>query len=252
MTNPKTPTAATAPPSFAAGLPPLTQLPDPPGTPDMAPQMPDLTRALSILDNRYRACPDTVVMGNCYLIESPISLYRPYPHCMVSFGMTQPKAEIIAANEYTIGKLGKPPDFVLEIASNSPLDCDFSSRDYPFMQEIYAAYGVPEYWRFDGTGGDYYAAALTGDRLTAAGGYEPLPIARTPEGISRGYSAVLELELHWYAGRLCFWDPDADAYLPDLPEMQGQRDAARAERDDALAQLAAAQELIRQLQNPQQ
>ena len=119
---------------------------------------------------------------------------------------------------------------------------------------------MTEYWRFDHTGGDYHDAALGGDRLTADGVYERLPINRTPEGGYWGYSAVLELELHWYEGRLRFRNPNTGDYLPDFPELEDrwlatadQLDAAISDRDayaaahqatqaqldDAQAQLAA-------------
>ena len=49
---------------------------------------------------------------------------------------------------YTISEIGKPPDFVLEVASEGT-----GRRDYTVKRDIYAGYGVTEYWRFDHTGG---------------------------------------------------------------------------------------------------
>ena len=210
----------------------LTVLPDPPQIPDMASQMPDLARAVLILEDYYRSRPDAVVMGNCYLCRDAAAFRgSPYPDCMVSFNMPLPPAEINAANGYTISELGKPPDFVLEIASQST-----GRRDYTAKREIYADYGVPEYWRFDHTGGQFHNAALAGDRLTPGGVYAAIPIAALPNGNFGGYSRALGLELRWDAGRLRFWNPSTGEYLPDLSEARAQRDAVADQRDAALAQ----------------
>ena len=225
--------AAVAAPAFAAGLPPLTKLPDPPQIPDMPTQMPDLNRAYYILDSFYRYRPDAVVITNSYLAPDPDNIVgSPYPDCVVAFELPRPKPEVVDANGYIISELGKPPDFVLEVSSKST-----GERDCTAKREIYANLGVTEYWRFDQTGGDFHDAALAGDRLTAAGVYERLPITQTPEGVYRGYSAVLELELHWYNGRLRFWHPDTGEYLPDFPELEDKWLA------EAAAHLATADQL---------
>ena len=126
-----------------------------------------------------------------------------------------------------------------------------------------------EYWRFDHTGGDCHDAALAGDRLLSPGVYQPIEITLTPEGVYRGYSAALALELHWVAGELRFWNPATGDYVPDIAEHRMRRETAEAahlatadqleaaiiDRDANAAravaaetQLAAAQELIQQLQ----
>ena len=254
MTTPKTPTANTTatnthtavltapsngvapPPSFAAGLPPLTELPDPPQIPDMPTQMPDLVRAFSVLTDYYLSVPDAAVMGNCYLASDVHHINgSPYPDCMVAFEMPRPKQEVVDANGYLISELGKPPDFVLEVASKST-----GVRDYTEKRAIYAGFGVPEYWRFDYTEGDFHDAALAGDRLTPSGGYEPIAVTRTPEGIYRGYSAVLNLELHWDAGQLRFWNPDTGDYVLDITENRVRREASEAAHLATSDQLEAA------------
>ena len=254
MTTPKTPTATVAnanthtaavaapsngvapPPAFAVGLPPLTELPDPPQIPDMPTQMPDLVRAFSVLTDYYLAVPDAAVMGNCYLAPDVHHINgSPYPDCMVAFGMPRPKQEVVDANGYTISELGKPPDFVLEVASKST-----GRRDYTEKRAIYAGFGVPEYWRFDYTEGDFHDAALAGDRLTPSGGYEPIAVTRTPEGIYRGYSAVLNLELHWDNGQLRFWNPDTGDYVLDITENRVRREASEAAHLATSDQLEAA------------
>ena len=75
---------------------------------------------------------------------------------------------IVARNGYVISEVGQPPDFVLEVASRST-----GQRDYTVKRAGYAGFGVREYWRFDHTGGRYHDAPLAGDRLVD-GEYEPL------------------------------------------------------------------------------
>jgi hypothetical protein len=50
-------------------------------------------------------------------------------------------------------------------------------------------YGLPEYWRFDDTGGDFYRAALSGDK-PAGGEYLPLPVEEAGWARIRGLSAA--------------------------------------------------------------
>ena len=231
---------AVAAPAFAVGLPPLTELPDPPQIPDMPAQLFDFVRAISVLADYYSAAPDTVVLGNCYLAPEPGRVEGSlYPDCLVAFAMPRPKAEIEDANGYVISELGKPPNFVLEIASPST-----GRRDYTEKRDRYAALGIPEYWRFDTTGGRLHDAALAGDRLTPAGVYERLPIVQTPDGLYRGYSTALDLELRWDAGKLRFWNPNTGDYVPDIEDNRVRREAAEARLDtETAAHLATADQL---------
>ncbi len=215
----------------------LTELPDPPRIPDMTTQLPDIARALYTLEEHFRSHGDVVVMGNGYLCQDASDVRRaPYPDLLLAFGMPVSPAEVVASNGYTIGEIGKPPDFVLEVASAST-----GRRDYTEKREIYASYGVGEYWRFDHTGGQFHDAALAGDRLTPDGSYDPIPVDTAEDGSTRGLSAVLGLELRWVAGAIRFWNPATVEYLPDLAEAKAQRDAALDARDAAL-------ERVRQLE----
>ena len=49
------------------------------------------------------------------------------------------------------------------------------------------------------------------------------------DGVIWGRSPVSGLDLCWVRGRLRFYDPVAEEYLPDLMEALAQRDAAEAE-----------------------
>lgn len=120
---------------------------------------------------------------------------------------------IISANGYVIEEVGKPPDLVLEVASP-----DNGRREYIRQREMYAGFGIPEFWRLDYTGGDYHDAPLACDLLTD-GGYHPMALTTEPDGVIWGYSEVLGLSVCWVEGRLRFWDRAQQRYLPDQREL---------------------------------
>ena len=242
----------TRPASPPPPRPRLTPLPDPHQPPGMVAQLPHIARALLILGARYRLRSDVLVCGECYIRYDARDLRNsPRPDCLVSFGLTAiPPVEILDARDYNVSEVGKPPDFVLEVTSERT-----SVPEYTFKRENYARLKVVEYWRFDHTGGRFHDAPLTGERLTADGTYEPIPVYEHPDGTIRGYSAVLELELHWAAGWLRFWDPATGEYLRDLDETtdhaEAQAERANAEahaRQQAEARAAQAEAQLRQLQ----
>ena len=208
----------------------LEPLPDPPRTPDMQQHI-----RIAAFDSFLRAyfCErtDVLVCGGGYLRhEAGNREERLAPDCVVAFGVN-PDA-IVARNGYVISEVGKPPDFVLEVASRST-----GRRDYTVKRAGYAGYGVGEYWRFDHTGGRYHDAALAGDRLVN-GVYEPIRINEEPDGVRWGHSPVLGLDLCWERGELRFYDPAAGEYLPSPAELQAQRAAERTARLSAEARVS--------------
>ena len=88
---------------------------------------------------------------------------------------------------YLVWEEGKPPDFVLEVASPSTAD-----RDAQHKVGEYASVGVREYWRLD-PAGELTAKPLEG-YVASAGGYEPVP-AVAAGGRTWLWSEVLGLEL---------------------------------------------------------
>ena len=209
------------------------QLPDPPRPPDAMQQLPYVTTALTILDDYFRERPDVLVGGEGYLcLDTRDRSGWVVPDCVVAFGV-DPGA-IMDRNGYVIDEVGKPPDFVLEIASEST-----GRADYTAKRNIYAGYGVGEYWRFDPTGGQRHDAALSGERLVG-GAYEPLPLRHGQDDVVRGHSPVLGLELHWDDGRLRFYDPASRDYLPSFAEVKERLDSAIRERDSAIYERDAA------------
>ena len=129
----------------------------------------------------------------------------------------------------------------MEVASFRTAD-----RDYTIKRRGYAEYGIPEYWRFDNTGGEYYPEPLAGDRL-ADGEYQPIPITRLDNDRLLGHSDVLNLDLCWEYGQLRWWDPATRRYLDTHEEEANGRIAERDARIAAEAQRDAALARIRQL-----
>ena len=78
---------------------------------------------------------------------------------------------------------------------------------------------------------------LQGYRL-AAGRYEPIAVAVDAEsGECRGFSALLNLELHGRLGWFRFLDPATGRFLPNRQELIRERNAAEARVQELEAQL---------------
>ena len=155
-----------------------------------------------------------------------------FPDLLIAFD-ADPAADA-ANNGYAISVQGKPPDFVLEIGSKTT-----GERDEIYKRQAYAAMGIPEYWRFDETGGEYHNAPLAGDRMVD-GVYEPIPIHRPGDGHLWGHSDALNLDLCWENGSLRFRNPATGLYLPTLDQERAGRllSEARAEAAEARADTA--------------
>ena len=108
-------------------------------------------------------------------------------------------------------------------------------------RQIYAEIGVPEYWRFDRSGGDYYGEPLAGERLVD-GIYQPVPLSGEPDGILKGYSPVLRLSLCWENEMLRFYDPERGDYLRNFEAEQARADSEQAARERAEARVRELQE----------
>ena len=189
------------------------------------------------------------------LSEVPVFWYSSrnarIPDLTIAFNVNP--AAIIDRNGYSIEEQSKPPDFVLEVASVTT-----ARNDYTLKRDDYAAFGIPEYWRFDPTGGRRYDAPLAGDRLVE-GAYQPIQLVRVDEERIWGHSAVLNLDVCWEYGRLRWWDPATQQYL-QTHEQEAEaraaaeqirlaeasaRLAAEADRDAALARVRDLEEELR-------
>ena len=158
--------------------------------------------------------PETILIDGLQYIAPDIRSEvkgLPAPDMLIAFDVNPDTS--YRRNAYVVAEHGKPPDFVLEIASASTGLIDV--RDKP---AAYAALGIPEYWRFDETG-EHHGARLAGDRL-AEDRYEPIGITELADGSLEGYSEVLDLYLRWEEGRLEWHDPATGKAIMSMAEMQ--------------------------------
>ncbi len=160
------------------------------------------------------------------------------PDLLIAFSVSP--ADYKASNGYIISEQGKPPDFVLEVASESTAKVDTGPK-----RDDYAALGIPEYWRFDETG-EHHLTMLAGDRL-AEGRYEPVTIETLPDGALRGYSAVLDLILEWHDGQLNWIDPNTGEHVPTFQQERERRISEREARLQAEARNRELEEELRRL-----
>ena len=223
----------------------LKPLPDPPRDHDSMQQFPFMAMVLFVLRMYFSHRSDVLVNGEGYLcLDTRIRPGQLKPDCVVAFGV-DPKA-IEERNGYVINEVGKPPDFVLEIGSAST-----GVADYTTKRDGYARYGVPEYWRFDPSGGQYHDQPLAGDTLVN-GEYRPIPMNHEPDGSVWGHSPTLGLDLYWQDGNLRFYDPAIAEFLPDFFEVVSQLDTERAMRLSAEAETRMLRERLRQLESDAQ
>ena len=204
----------------------LTRLPDPP------PKEPDeVTAFLHFYDrgsNEHLAVRlgnrnTTLVTGDCRVMTSTAdSSEARRPDVLIAFGVN-PQA-FRARGHYVISEQGKPPGFVMEIASESTATADTGPK-----RVEYAALGIPEYWRFDDTG-ENHGNKLAGDRLIVDR-YEPIDIKVLSGGRHQGYSAVLDLILEWRDGDLNWIDPATGEYIATIEQEREVRMAAEAQAE---------------------
>lgn len=191
--------------------------------PDGMEQSPTIIDCAYILMDYFSGRPDVLVDagGEVYYDRSDRVRCKVAPDLYVSFGVDA--AAIFDRDAYLVWEAGKPPDFALEVASRSTHD-----RDTGYKPSLYEAIGVQEYWRFDARGGGYHGYELAGETLVE-GGYHPVEISETPDGVKRGYSPVLGLHLCVRERRLFFRDPATGLDLAGLKEERDARRAAEAE-----------------------
>ena len=168
--------------------------------------------------------PDTtIVLGEVPIAQTVrgARLGVRIPDLLVAFHIR--RAHVLAQRGYAINEQGKPPDFALEIASDTT-----AKRDETRKLVDYANFGVTECWLFDPDWGKRYATGLSGWTLVN-GRYELIPIYNSGPDLYYGRSAVLGLQVCWEYGQLRWYDPATESYLlTHYDERQG-RIAAESE-----------------------
>ena len=173
----------------------------------------------------------TIVAGEHYVALVPATDMKGlrYPDLLIAFDANP--AVYRESNAYVISEQGKPPDFVLEIASPSS-----RRRDRVTKRPAYANLGIPQYGRFDETDVPR-RVKLAGDRLSAEGQYRPIAIERLADGTLQGYSAALNLHLRWEAGQLRWHDPATGRHIVTLEDERARADRAEARARELEAEL---------------
>ena len=219
---------------------------NPPGSvqlPDPDPWDLDVTTYEHVLFHGYPAAlshhlgnPETtIIISEIGASLRPTTVYADvrFPDLLIAFDV-YPNARR-DSNGYIVSEQGKPPDFILEVASART-----GRNDETIKRDYYEAMGVGEYWRFDSSGGRWHSTALAGD-LLVDGAYQPIPVEEQADGTFRGYSTALRLELRWENGNLRWWHPVSNRYLETHMEVI-------AARSDAVERAEAAEERVRQLE----
>ena len=167
---------------------------------------------------------------------------RVQPDYYVAFGVDE--TSIRRRRLYLPWEVGKAPEFALELASDTTY-----RNDLQLKPGIYARIGITEYWRFDPTGGELYGEPLYGGTLVG-GEYQPIPLTTEPDGVLKGYSAVLELSLCWIeeGNWMRFYDPATGSYLSTLPELYAALEAERVARALDQARIRQLEERLQRLE----
>ena len=206
--------------------------------PDGRYQEPYFSEIVGTVREHFSDRPDVEVSGNTFIYYeegNPRRFISPDLH--VTLDVTaEGFASMDYRNTYLVWEIGKPADFVLEIASEST-----ARRDVTEKRVLYAQIGFGEYWRFDGTGGDFYGEALVGEYLGADGQYHRFDVAPDSQGRPHGYSPALGLWLYWENGQLRFYDPATGQWLRTRSEERAGREAAEAAQQAAEAAQQAAE-----------
>ena len=208
-------------------------LPDPPeGDPEDMTSFDHLTLSGSVhhLAQHLGNSETTIVAGERYLTREPgaPSADRMAPDLLIALGADPETYR--ENNGYIISEQGRPPDFVLEIASRST-----GRQDVVEKRAAYAGLGIPEYWRFDETG-EFHGTRLVGDRLVD-GQYEPVPIETVEEGVLQGYSNVLNLLIRWDRGHLGWYDPETGQHIATFVQERVRAESAEARANAAEARV---------------
>ncbi len=212
--------------------------------PDFPPRD-DMQNALHLYDDGHQAIlrryfgvnENTIILSEVPVRWTP-SQQRGHriPDFLIAFDVDRPM--LVQQNGYSIRDQGKPPDFVLEVASVRTAENDVTTK-----RRDYANFRIPEYWRFYPTGIERYGEPIAGDRLVDDA-YSSIEILEIEPDHFHGHSEVLNLDLCWDHGKLRWFDPAPGQHLLLVAE---ELNALAAERQARIAAEARVRELEDQL-----
>lgn len=204
--------------------PDAPMLPDPEPMPDGMQQNPYILHVMQILIDVLADRPNVFVDMNTIVYYDPTNGNRRFqPDVYVAVDVDADA--IRRRNGYVIWEAGKPPDFALEVASETTARHDTGRK-----RDLYARLGIGEYWRFDASG-DFYGHRLAGEYLDGNGVYRPYPIHSVGYHLLWGYSPLLRLNLRWNEGWLDVQDPETGAILLDRRGVRLSLEATERELD---------------------
>ena len=153
------------------------------------------------------------------------------PDVLVALGLGTHKR-----SSYFVWEEGKPPDWVLEVASPST-----QKKDLDDKRRKYAEMGVPEYWMFDAKGDVYPPGTprLQGLKLVD-GEYLPLK-SRLVDGRRMIRSEVLGLDVRVDGELLRFRDIATGRDIQHRSEVEADKERVQAQLRQEIAQRKAAE-----------
>lgn len=206
-----------------------------------------LTYAVAALKAYFGSREDVYAQGDMfvyYRMNDPGSVVA--PDVFVVFGANGNHKR----NSWLIWREGgRQPNFVLEVASESTWRWDATGK-----RDIYSRIGVDEYWRFDPTG-NCFSPPLIGEILVD-GEYQPIDVAEGADGILRGHSEALgldicvldELELRLYDSSAGEWLLSYDEQAAALEETHAVLEATQVAFESEQAAREAAERRVRELE----
>ena len=181
--------------------------------PDGYHQSPLYVKAVSTLDVHFRDTPGVDVNGDIFIYYDKTNIHNAVASdVIVAFEVDVD--QIDEADSYFTWLVGKPPEFVMEIGSEST-----AKRDLEFKRELYARLGIRNYWLFDPPDGSRYGFILKGLRLER-GEYQEIPMIEGPGDNIRGYSDALGLDLRWEDGVIRLYNPATGEYLRNFEDSE--------------------------------
>ena len=180
------------------------------------------------------ARPDALVAADIFVYpERGNTGWRRAPDVLVALGLGMHERM-----SYRVWREGKPPDWVLEVASPGTKNKDLGEK-----RDDYAAMGVPEYWLFDPIGGQFPGMPRLQGLKLVGGVYRPIP-RRVERGMAVIRSEVLALDVRREGELLRFSDPATGEDIRHQAESEA--DAVRLKAAEArVAELEAALERVR-------
>ena len=200
---------------------------DPEPVEDGMQQAKPLIRVAYLLYEYFADRPDVYIGGGGFVMyNEEDGNERIAPDCYIAFDVDAARIEEMA--NFWVWRVGKVPDFVMEMASRST-----AANDLGHKRDLYESLEIAEYWRLDPTGGELYGQPLTGERLVD-GAYEPYEAQIRADGSVRSDSELLGLRFYWDADDgFDILDPETDTAIEGVVVERAARLVAEARADTA-------------------